>query len=165
MDLIPVDEDGDGKTDHYAVIGSNFASGAVDFEIPDYLNSIPVEEIRSGAFADGKLRDVIVPNTITHIGKNAFCADKNYSSMFNTGEYPQIQIIFEGTRAKWDAIPKDSGWDDNIGSNSVIICTKEDPIGYYKQTGSNPTFWNGGKTSIKWEWVSGTPDWYPRNYD
>ena len=165
LDLIPVDEDGDGKTDHYAVVGSNFANGAVDFEIPDYLNGVPVEEIRTGAFADGKLRDVVIPKSVKSIGENAFCADKNYSSIFNPGEYPQIQIIFEGTRAEWDAISKDSGWDDNIGSDSVIICTKEDPIGYYEQAGSNPTLWNGGKTSIAWNWVSGTPDWYPRNYD
>lgn len=163
LDLIPVDEDGDGKTDHYAVVGSNFASGAVDFEIPDYLNDIPVEEIRTGAFADGKLRDVIVPNTITHIGKNAFCKDDN-GGFLDKGEFPQIQIIFEGTKAEWDAIQKeDNVWDDNIGTGSVIVCTKEDPIGYYKQNGSNGV-WGAG-IRIDWVWVSGTPDWYPRTYN
>ncbi len=165
LDLIAVDTDGDGIANHYAVAGSDL-SQSPDFVIPEIVNGIKVEEIRTGAFADGDLRDVIIPKSITYIGANAFCADKNYSSIFNPGEYPQIQIIFEGTRAQWDAIPKDSGWHDNIGTHSVIICTKENPIGYYEQTGTNPTMWNGGKTDIVWSWnANSTPSWYPRTYN
>ena len=154
LDLIAVDTDGDGVANYYAVSGSDLTNSP-DFIIPADVNGIPVQEIRTGAFADGNLRDVVIPNSVNYIGKNAFCA--------NGTEFPQIQIIFEGTRDEWDDLPKDGGWDDNIGSNSVIICTEEDPIGYYNQAGSNG-FWGLG-ASINWKWVSGTPDWYPRNYD
>lgn len=157
LDLIAIDEDGDGITEYYAVAGSDL-SQSPDFIIPDNVNGIPVIEIRTGAFADGDLRDVVVPNSITLIGKNAFCADKD--GLFNS-EYPQIQIIFEGTRAEWDALQKTSNWDDNIGKGSVIICTKENPIGYYKQNGRNGPI----SAKVTWEWTSGTPDWYPRQYN
>ena len=148
VNMIPVDEDNDGDTDYYQVNGSNISKEAEDIIIPDYVNGVPVKIINSGAFDDGRLRDVYVPNTITEIGKNAFCKDTPW-------EYPQIQIIFDGTKAEWDAITKTSNWDDNIGENSVIVCTKEPNGGYYKKSSSYS--WG------KWNWVSGSfPDWYPR---
>ena len=150
--LTPVDTNEDGITDYYKVSGSHITDDAVDITIPESVNGIPVTEIESGAFTDGKLRDVYVPNSIKTIGPNAFCKDGT--------EFPQIQIIFDGTRNDWDKLTKESGWDDNIGSGSVIICTRENPIGYYKQNGRNG-LWGLG-ANVDWEWVSGTPDWYPR---
>ncbi len=154
IQMIPVDEDNDGDTDYYRVDASEITREGEDVVIPDYVNGIPVKVINSGAFDDGRLRDVYVPNTIEKIGKNAFCED-------NRTEYPQIQIIFDGTKAEWDALTKESGWDDNIGTGSVIICTQEPNKGYYLQNGSNGFLGIG--TKIKWEWQAGSfPDWYPR---
>ncbi len=154
VQLIPVDENNDGETDYYRVDASTIDREGQDVVIPDYVNGVPVEIINGGAFDDGKLRDVYLPNTIEKIGKNAFC--KN-----DTWEYPQIQIIFDGTKAEWDALEKEDGWDDNIGKGSVIICTRESTPGYYLQDGRNGFI--GIATKIDWKWQSGSyPDWYPR---
>ena len=160
VQLIPVDENNDGETDYYRVDASTIQREGQDVVIPDYVNGVPVEIINSGAFDDGKLRDVYVPNTITSIGKNAFCKDDD-GGLFDSGEFPQIQIIFDGTRDEWDALKKENGWDDNIGTGSVVVCTKEPNPGYYLQDGSNG-FWGSG-IKIDWKWVDGSyPDWYPR---
>lgn len=153
VQLNPVDEDNDGVTDYYEVVGSDIPANNTDIIIPEIVNGIEVQYIVTGAFANGGLRDVYVPNSVKHIGKNSFCKDDRW-------EYPQIQIIFDGTRDEWEDIAKDSGWDDNIGTGSVIICERENPIGYYQQTGSNGFLGFGAR--VTWTWVEGTPDWYPR---
>ncbi len=155
VQLNPVDTDGDGVTNYYEVVGSNIPANNTDIIIPDNVNGIEITDIVTGAFADGGLRDVHVPHSVTYIGKNAFCQD-------SWTVYPMIQIIFDGTKAEWDNLTKDSGWDDNIGSGSTIVCLRESEIGYYKQNGSNG-FIIGGR--VKWEWQSGSyPAWFIERY-
>lgn len=149
--LTPVDSDNDGVTNHYKVSGSTIEGSNVDIIIPESVNGIFVVEIESGAFEDGDLRDVYVPHSVTNIGKNAFC--KNDDGFFGLGgEYPQIQIIFDGKKDDWNDITKVTGWDDNIGSNSNIVFLREEEVGYLNKTSS---------TQSKWEWKSGKyPDWF-----
>ena len=154
VQLNPVDTDEDGVTNYYQVAGSTINAENVDVVIPEEVNGIQVTEIVTGAFANGDLRDVFVPNSVNTIGKNAFC--KNADGFWGIGgEYPQIQIIYEGTRTDWDSIKKTAGeWDDNIGNNSIVICRQNGVIsGYYQKTGS---------TSSRWTWHDGAPDGFPR---
>ena len=158
LDLIAVDTDGDGVANHYAVAGSDITK-TQDFIIPNSVNGIPVIEIRTGAFADGDLRDVVVPKSITYIGQNAFCANNDgYLGGLIGGEYPQIQIIYEGTKAEWDALIAKcpSGWDDNIGANSQLVCLGDTTVCYYNKKNKN--------TGSAWDKKDGYPDWFKERY-
>jgi predicted ribosomally synthesized peptide with SipW-like signal peptide len=154
LNLIPVDTDGDGVANHYAVAGSDLSQGE-DFVIPEIVNGIKVEEIRTGAFADEDLRDVVVPKSITYIGKNAFCADKD-GFIGLGGTYPMIQIIFEGTKADWDAIQKDTNWADNIGDGSNLVCLGDSTPCYYNKKNRN--------ANSSWDMKTGYPDWFKERY-
>lgn len=154
VQLTPIDTDEDGVTNYYQVTGSTITSENVDIVIPEEVNNIKITEITTGAFANGDLRDVFVPNSVNTIGKNAFC--KNKDGFFGLGgEFPQIQIIYEGTRTDWDNIDKTAGeWDDNIGSNSIVVCRQNGVIsGYYQKNSS---------TTSRWTWHDGAPDGFPR---
>lgn len=158
--LTPIDENNDGITDYYRVDGSNISDTAVDITIPEEVNGIKVEYINTGAFADGRLRDVFVPNSIKMLGNNAFCADSRR-------EYPMIQIIFDGTKAEWDALVKateaagNTNWDDNIGAGSNIVFLRETDVGYYNM---KATFLINNPPS-GWEWKSGSyPSWFTERY-
>ena len=158
VQLEPVDDDDDGITNFYRVVGSTIVGENVDIIIPDYIdsNGATIEQIATGAFQNGDLRDVHVPNSVKWIGKNAFTKD-------NWREYPQIQIIYDGTQAEWDALEKATGWDDNIGTGSTIICLREPAAGYYKQTGSNGFL--GGGVRVEWTWQPGSyPGWFAERY-
>ena len=113
-----IDANGDGYPDSYKVVDAVLDDDVVDFTIPDYILGSPITEIAGEAFAgDGKLRDIVIPNTITTIGKDAFTEyDTGWLGTGIGAEYPQIQLIYDGTKADWDSIKKDSGWDRNIGT-------------------------------------------------
>ena len=153
VQLNPVDTDGDGVANYYEVVGSNIPANNTDIIIPEEVNGIEIQYINTGAFANGGLRDVFVPSTVTNIGQNAFCA--NNDGFFGIGgEFPQIQIIYEGTKDDWNAITKATNWDDNIGQNSIVVCRVNGVIsGYYKKNNSYRTGWT---------WNDSVPDGFPR---
>lgn len=71
-----------------------------------------VTVIESQTFAScEKLTTITIPNSVTEIGSNAL----SYSSSLES-------IIFQGTKAEWNAIKKSSGWDSKTG-NYTIKCT------------------------------------------
>ena len=164
VNLIPVDNDGDGITDEYKVGGYSNGTGLTQVEIPEIVNGKEITSINQGAFAGyGDLEDIIIPHSVKMLGANAFCANKD--GIFNS-EYPQIQIIFDGTKAEWEALVKASenagnDWDDNIGANSNVVCLREKTAGYYNMKPraivQNPP--------RGWEWKSGSyPSWFTTRY-
>lgn len=80
-----------------------------------YITSCTVHEnttaITGGAFYDcSKLTSITIPNGLTSIGRYAF----RFCSL--------TKISFNGTKAQWKAIEKDSYWKDDAG-NFTVICT------------------------------------------
>lgn len=60
------------------------------------------------------LKNVHIFNSIASIKKHAFYDCKNLTN-----------IIFQGTKAQWEAIEKENAWDDGAGSY-IVHCTDGD---------------------------------------
>lgn len=151
--LMPVDKDNDGKTDQYYVIGVD-VSGNDDVDVPAYLNGIPITQISDGAFSDfSDIRDIDLPGTLEYIGADAF-ADKE-TNWLGRYKYETVQIFFDGTKAEWDALvdKSDANWDRYVGNTSVVVCKKENPIGYYRLN-CDYHWRTGEKQNAEWVWVS-----------
>jgi predicted ribosomally synthesized peptide with SipW-like signal peptide len=137
VNLVPVDTDSDGIIDHYQVAGYSDPNGQAMVEIPASVNGKPILQINQNAFSsyDG-VHSIVVPNGVT-IQKNAFTSGNKLGS----GE--EITIYFEGTRAQWNALNKETGWDYGIGNNSRVFFLKDgkvDTTQGYLQVGSRK--WN-----------------------
>ena len=137
VNLVPVDTNSDGIIDHYQVAGYSNPNGQAMVEIPASVNGKPILQINQNAFSsyDG-VHSIVVPNGVT-IKKNAFTE----GSRLGSGE--EITIYFEGTKAQWNALTKDTGWDYGIGNNSRIFFLKDgkvDTTQGYLQVGSRK--WN-----------------------
>lgn len=120
VNLIPMDNDGDGITDEYHVGGYNNPNGQSLVEIPDYVNGIPITAINADAFSsyDG-VHSVVIPKTIVTVGGNVLAED--WSGWFDSGE--TVTIYFEGSYDEWIAKEATftSGWDNGISASSRIF--------------------------------------------
>ena len=137
VNLVPVDTDSEGIIDHYQVAGYSNPNGQAMVEIPASVNGKPILQINQNAFSgyDG-VHSIVVPNGVT-IQKNAFTE----GSRLGSGE--EITIYFEGTKAQWNALNKETGWDYGIGNNSRVFFLKDgkvDTTQGYLQVGSRK--WN-----------------------
>ena len=122
LHLIPVDTDGDGAPNHYQVAGFGTGGQIPSIKIPAAINGIPITQINQNAFSgyDG-VHSIVVPNNVT-IQKNAFTE----GTKFGSGE--EITIYFEGTKAQWDALTKDTGWNYGIGTGSRVFFLKDGKV-------------------------------------
>ena len=76
-------------------------------EIPDSVTSIG-----SYAFYNCiSLTSIVIPDSVTSIGSSAFAGCTSLT-----------RIDFGGTKAQWNAIRKDSGWNSYTG-NYTVYCT------------------------------------------
>ena len=105
--------------------------------IPAYFEDSEVTAISKAAFGPWYITSIVIPDTVTYIGRSAFlkCEDLTYVSIGNgvtsidelafsycTSLY---SIDFEGTMAQWSSISKADDWD--YGSNiGTIRCTDGD---------------------------------------
>lgn len=124
VNLIPIDNDGDGQTDEYQVGGYSDHAGQALVEIPDYVNGIPVTSINENAFSSYEgVHSVVIPNTITTAGVNILAEDWGW---FDSGE--TVTIYYEGTRGDWIKLEEtfDDGWDDGLSESSRIFFLGED---------------------------------------
>ncbi len=93
-----------------ACIGNSAFSGCsvlTSITIPDSVTSIG----RGAFFYCSDLANITIPVSVTSIGDAAFqsCSDL-------------ISIIYQGTKAQWNAIGKGTNWNDKTG-NYTIYCT------------------------------------------
>ncbi len=168
--LYPVDEDGDGITDHYEVSGIEIPDNYdqmteeekrkyVDVLVPDTVNGLEIKGISENAFAGfDDLTDIYVPKEIESIGANAFVDD--------SGDYETVQIFFEGTMDEWLAISKpiatsssEPGWDKYIGNGSVVVCSD----GYFEL---NNKLWGiiSNNQNYNKNWVEHRGETYERDF-
>ena len=145
INLKPHDTDGDGITDYYSVESASGLSG--DVLVPGNVNGIPVtvitdlssdwlntqvtsieikegvETIGANAFAaTSGLKEVIVPLSVTSIGKNAFSS--NWGSVISKN----VTIKYAGTWEQWQAAcntatSTDTDWDSGLGNGAKVVCT------------------------------------------
>lgn len=80
------------------------------FTIPDSV--ISISEYAFQGFSS--LTSITISDGVTNIGSGAFC-----------GCYALTDIIFIGTKEQWNAIEKDTYWNDNTG-NYTVHCTDGD---------------------------------------
>lgn len=122
VNLIPVDNNGDGIIDEYHVGGYSNPNGQAMVEIPESVNGIKITAIQANAFAsyDG-VHSIVVPNGV-EIGKNAFTS----GSKFGSGE--EITIYFDGTKEQWNQLAKEDGWNYGIGTNSRVFFLKDGKV-------------------------------------
>lgn len=94
--------------------------------IPDSVTELPADAL----FGCKNLKKVVMKG-VTHIGENAFWKCANLESITigkNVTEieryafaecYALKEIIFEGTRAEWNAVVKETEWDYRAGNYTV----------------------------------------------
>ena len=147
----PVDENDDGIIDYYKIGSVGLIGTGGEVIIPGYINGIPVkvvtslsatiqgsvtkievqegvEELSSRSFAGTPdLTEVWLPSTIKKLGSNTFSIQGN-------DKKDELTIHFDGTKAQWDAIAKESNWAKGMRNGSMIICT--DYTGEFKNNGS-----------------------------
>lgn len=141
----PIDEDGDGITDHYQVdavaklkdptiIPGEYMGLFVEvinklylndnnFDYGAGVNTIEIGEgvrqLNANSLAYTADLDLVkLPSTIETIGKNAF--SRNWSD-----DKKVLTIEFNGTRAEWKAIVANSheDWHNGLKDGSKVICT------------------------------------------
>ena len=102
------------RGDHYAVVGLK-NEDATHVVIPAHITTdpfdgeiLPVKVIDANAFANSKIVEVVIPETVVEIGSLAF--SKCYSL---------TTINFQGTLAQWNAIDKSSKWAYNTPDHTV----------------------------------------------
>ena len=131
VNLIPVDDDGDGDTDYYQVGGYGANTGEQELvEIPGAVNGVPVTEINADAFSSyDDLHSVRIPATITTISSQSFTA--NQGSSWNP-KRDTVTLYYEGDPATWKVAmekynSKDysgilkENWDNNMGDGSRVF--------------------------------------------
>ena len=95
----------------YVVVGYEGSLGK-NVTIPSAYNGKKITGIGSYAFYYcAGLTSVTIPNSVTSIGAWAFAGCSSLTS-----------IDYQGAKAQWNAISKDSSWDYNTG-NYTIYCT------------------------------------------
>lgn len=136
VNLIPIDNDGDGQTDEYQVGGYSDPAGQALVVIPDYVNGIRVTSINANAFSSYTgVHSVVIPTTVTTAGGNILATD--WTSRLDSGE--TVTIYYEGSYADWLAKEATftTGWDDGLGTSSKIFflngTDKVDPSQGYLQ--------------------------------
>lgn len=140
INLVPVDEDNDGKTDYYDVAGFGSKGGQDLIEIPPIgSNGKEVETISNKAFNSyPDLHSVRIPITVTKIGDNAFPGD---NSWFGANR-ETITLYYEGTKDQWKTLTDSSpNWDVGVGADSRVFFLDENgkvdrKEGYYQMISS-----------------------------
>ncbi len=114
VNLIPVDEDGDGITDSYQVGGYNATTGEQELvEIPDKVNGIPVTTINADAFSSyDDLHSIRIPATVEVINSQAFTADD--PNQWGT-QRDTVTIYYEGDPNDWATAMNQYNDDDYSG--------------------------------------------------
>lgn len=132
--LIPIDSDGNGKTNYYQV------GGFIDpekpeavVEIPAYVNGLPVKYINDNAFEQyADFHSVRIPATIEKIGAETFPGDAGWLGR----NREVITIYYEGTPAQWATLIANSStsWDEGMGAGTRVFFIGSDGKvidGYY----------------------------------
>lgn len=142
VNLVPVDEDNDGKTDYYDVAGFGDKGGQDLIEIPPIgSNGKEVETISNKAFNSYKdLHSVRIPVTVIKIGDNTFPGD---NSLFGANR-ETITLYYEGTKDGWDTLTNKNqspNWDVGVGAGSRVFFLDENGKvdrnkGYYQMKSS-----------------------------
>ena len=164
VNLIPMDNNGDGITDEYHVGGYKNPNGQALVKIPDYVNGIPITAINADAFSSYEgVHSVVIPKTVTTVGGNVLATDWGW---FDSGE--TVTIYFEGSYEEWIAKESTftSDWDSGLGASSRIFflngTDKVDPSQGYMQANLK-TGWNG--KSISWNHVTTVSASIKNEYD
>lgn len=105
--------DRDAKSYVKTAIESNFAYACDKLEYVELAK--PITSIGSSAFSLCQiLGTIILPDTLTTIG--------NYAFSYVGANITNVNVIYNGTMAQWNAITKGTGWKDN-SKITKIQCT------------------------------------------
>lgn len=98
----------DGRTCSIAALDHSTTG---NITVPGTFAGYTVTGIGDGAFADCTgITGITLPASVTSIGDRAFYGCTNLT-----------KIVFEGTSAQWNAIPKGADWDTNTGTYIVTF--------------------------------------------
>lgn len=86
------------------------------------------------------LTSVKLPSTLTSLGKNTFSRNIALGGFGRGDDKKVLTIEFNGTKAEWKAILKnsDSNWDGGLKKGSVVKCSD----GYFELTGTLSLNWS-----------------------
>ena len=116
VNLIPIDNNGDGVTDEYQVGGYSKPEGQDVVEIPASVNGKEVTTISNKAFATYKgVHVVVIPKTIRIIGDNTF----SNSGVLDSGE--TVTLYYEGSYQEWLARNYNTNWYEGLGTGSRLF--------------------------------------------
>ena len=126
--------------------------------IASAYNGVPVVIIEDGVFKSNKnIRSLTIPDKVHYIGKQAFAFCTSLESVvlpenlktlgadaFN-GCVALTEFTFKGTKAEWNAIEKQDGWNDGCPF-TVVHCSDGDvlaePITYDEATELARQYWS-----------------------
>jgi hypothetical protein len=136
VNLTPVDDNGDGTIDYYAVKGYGANTGKQELvEIPAYVNGKPVTTINENAFSSyDDLHSIRIPGTVTKINSQSFTADN--PNQWGT-QRDTVTMYYEGVPKDWnDEMTKYEAnhnyggmfmpnWDNCMGAGSRVFFLDE----------------------------------------
>ncbi len=150
LNLLPVDEDGDGDIDYYRLLATaglendksnlvipgyvgGLAIREIDFLVPNQENGNKFNGLKKVTFEEGveelwsnslastpSVSDFFFPNSLKLIQKNVF-TQIDGSSNGNKS----FTIHYNGTKDEWEKITKEKGWLNGIGNKGLTIVCKD----------------------------------------
>ncbi|MBQ6950265.1 MAG: hypothetical protein IJN44_02095 [Clostridia bacterium] len=150
LNLLPVDEDGDGIIDYYRLLATaglendksnlvipgyvgGLAIREIDFLVPNQENGNKFNGLKKVTFEEGveelwsyclastpSVSEFSFPNSLKLIQKNVF-TETDGSSNGNKS----FTIHYNGTKDEWGKITKEEGWLNGIGNKGLTIVCKD----------------------------------------
>lgn len=115
--------------------GASGIGTKTDIEIAEKKNGAPVTILGASVFANNSyIKTLVLPNSITEIGNNACFFATNLTTVY-LGKNNKLatiranafmtclslkKIVFNRTKAEWDKVTKESGWNTNNTSVGIV---------------------------------------------